>query len=93
MTAQEVFLAFVTVRSSVLSCCSWPRSPAGQHTNTFLEPEINGAQKEVLGLFPQGKLPQLSRGKTQTNQMTHCKECSDALFFFFLKKSFKKLNN
>lgn len=65
MTTQEVFLALVTVSSSVLSLCLWPRSPA--QTLTFLELELYGAQKEVLGLLPQGKLPQLSCGKTQTS--------------------------
>lgn len=65
MTTQEVFLALFTVSSSVNSLCFWPRSPT--QTLTFLELEINGAQKEVLGLFPQGKLPQLSCGKAQTS--------------------------
>lgn len=84
MTTQEVFLALVTVSSSVLSLCLWPRSPA--QTLTFLELELNGAHKEMLGL-----LPQLSCTKTQISEMTCCKECTNALSL--KKKELNKLNN
>lgn len=60
-----------------------PQGSAGAPTLAQLE--MNGAQKEEVGVFPRGELPQLSLGKTHPSQI-HCKECTNALL---LKKGVK----
>lgn len=56
MTAQEVFLARVTVSSSILSCCLWPHSPTGQHTNTGISRAGDKwCSERGAGFVPSGK--------------------------------------
>lgn len=92
MTRGDV-LACAAVSSLVLAHGlgpPWPPHPTGHQTLPLMWLQVNGAQREVLALFPQGE-PQLSLAETQTSQ-THCKECTNALRFLKKKKGGKKVN-